>query len=584
MTWIPLVFLTWEGWRDRRTGSWVFLGIGAVSMQLLAGHVQYFFYTSILLGLSILLDFSRIRDKGKCIAGVIFFYLGAAGLTAVELLPAVSAGAETLRVQSASYQTAATYFFPWENLLTLVMPSFFGGSESIPYWGRGFFSESSLYVGIPAFWFFLFILFHQFNKNQKAIYLLAASLVLALGSQLPTYKIFFHCIPFFGSFRGTTKFDVFVLLFMALLAGMGLDQILDRKIKIKYSFLGSILLAGFLALGWGLYLFLWGAPESDRLLERIGQISFFGGFSLLVAFCFLAVSKAPRNYYFYPLGLMAFLGICDLTCFAASHCPSFNVHQYEGARTNIQEFCKRQPGDYRVLSSMGDGAMDLIPDVWGVDPMVLDRYGRFVAQSQGVPAASLIGEWHPIRKSNPLLGFLRFRYSFVGGADRLTVYETRLSEMPRIQLLDHYEVIRNSQDVLDRIASPDFNPMKKVILENAPDPIPNSSGFEGEARIADVNSDTLDIRVKLDHPSILVLGENYAKDWRVSAVEKGPQEHYEVLPADLAFRAVPLCAGSHHLKMEYRPEAFEIGMGISNFCIFVYGLAGLTLLHRKSSS
>ena len=56
----------------------------------------------------------------------------------------------------------------------------------------------------------------------------------------------------------------------------------------------------------------------------------------------------------------------------------------------------------------------------------------------------------------------------------------------------------------------------------------------------------------------------FAEGWQVRPLEQGPQAAYQVLPADYTIRGIPLAAGHHHLMLEYRPFAYEMGKWISN--------------------
>lgn len=47
MVWGPLILLAIDGWFSRRTLPWLLLGGGALTMQILAGHPQYVFYTAV---------------------------------------------------------------------------------------------------------------------------------------------------------------------------------------------------------------------------------------------------------------------------------------------------------------------------------------------------------------------------------------------------------------------------------------------------------------------------------------------------------------------------------------------------------
>ena len=51
LAWTPLVFLAVDGALLTGSLGWVLIGAMAVAMQILAGHVQYLFYTALIVGL-----------------------------------------------------------------------------------------------------------------------------------------------------------------------------------------------------------------------------------------------------------------------------------------------------------------------------------------------------------------------------------------------------------------------------------------------------------------------------------------------------------------------------------------------------
>jgi uncharacterized membrane protein YfhO len=113
------------------------------------------------------------------------------------------------------------------------------------------------------------------------------------------------------------------------------------------------------------------------------------------------------------------------------------------------------------------------------------------------------------------------------------------------------------------------------VLEQAPVPAPDpSSGIaNADVVVEDESSDHITLRVTLDAPAILLVTDPYSAGWGTMALADSVQQSYMTLPADYALRAVPLEAGAHHLRMEYRPHAFVLGVLISLIAVTAYGAA-----------
>src|SRR5262249_59104650 len=60
-------------------------------------------------------------------------------------------------------------------------------------------------------------------------------------------------------------------------------------------------------------------------------------------------------------------------------------------------------------------------------------------------------------------------------------------------------------------------------------------------------------------PGYVVLLDAYDAGWR-ARVDKAPAP---VLRANVAFRAVPVAAGTHRVELDYRPAAVGAGLGLS---------------------
>jgi uncharacterized membrane protein YfhO len=86
----------------------------------------------------------------------------------------------------------------------------------------------------------------------------------------------------------------------------------------------------------------------------------------------------------------------------------------------------------------------------------------------------------------------------------------------------------------------------------------------------EIDSDRIECRVDNPSPSILLITDNYSEGWHARPLDGDGQKSYKVLPGDYFLQAVPLGAGSHHFLLEYKPEAFSLGLRITEISIFLY--------------
>jgi hypothetical protein len=137
MAWAPWSFLGLEAWARGGDRRWLLLASAAICLQVLAGHVQYVFFTAVAAGTQALVLALFDRDaRWRALPAVAIGYLGAAALAAMQLLPGLTASVDVIRREKLEYAFAATFSFPPENLITAFAPSFFGELQQPVYWGR----------------------------------------------------------------------------------------------------------------------------------------------------------------------------------------------------------------------------------------------------------------------------------------------------------------------------------------------------------------------------------------------------------------------------------------------------------------
>jgi hypothetical protein len=406
------------------------------------------------------------------------------------------------------------------------------------------------------------------------------------------FRLLYNWAPGFNRFRGMSKFAVPATAFLVLLSGVGLDRLLRaEKVNARLA-AGPVLLAALLiGLGAGLALSVGPtepAPWWWRLLRVVRdtpqihmiiplyndatfvrQAQIHSGKSLLWAavpcaiagICLLAL-KSPRK-----LGLcLAVLGMGEMLIFAWSLETTFDLMKAFGPE-EFRDFFATHPGDFRVLQPVeGDFVMaNGGYDVWGYGPLVPARYGQFLAFTQGVnPDQAEPSMLFKIYL--PIYDIFRCRYS-IFPAIKAQIHDI----LPRVALMHDYILLTKRDDIFATLIDVRFDEESQVILESRPDPEPRPPAGEpapparpSYAAVVDSGTDYLIIEAETDQPALLLVTDDYSAGWRARPLgEKGPQSHYEIMPADYCLRAVPLKAGHHKILMEFAPRGFRIGRWIS---------------------
>ena len=597
MPWVPLLFLVVDEICDRFQMRWCLVGMGALAMQILAGHPQYVFYTGVALAIYACFRIRRAPRRLWLLGGMGLVFLGGAALSAVQLLAGLAAADESLRSVGIPFKFAAMFSFPPESFLTLLAPGFFGDMADPVYWGRGYLWEMCLFVGTTGV--VLAILGACRGDKTLRRHLLPMVLVLlwlALGSRTPLLHFLYNYVPGFKQFRGNSKFIWQASVFLVMLAGVGLHHLLHSEGKHSRVAAGILSGAGVAAL-LGLFLQfdsdLWmgfvrlvlSSQESylparlasdpsfmPRMAHHASWCLFIAAGTLaLLGILVLNLSRSRRLVY----GI-ACLAAVEVFVFARYFRASFDTAQL--STDQYQEFFKDHPGDYRVLNLENPnlGLSTKVPDLWGNDPGGSLRYAQFMGHTQGDSPES-VSQYLTVRRISPLYPMLRLRYLFTG----TSVVEVK-NPMPRLSLIHRCSVISGRDRLFAAMDDPAFDPTRSVVLESSPEPSPVVA--EGEVRdsvrIQDSSTDHLTLEAEVATPAILLVTDGYNKDWRASPLPGSVQTNYEVMPANYVLMAIPLTAGHHHLRLAYAPPIFRLGLWISVVSLLAY-LTALMWVWKK---
>ncbi len=604
MVWAPLLFCAIDGLIRERSTLWYLVGVLALTMQILAGHPQYVFYTAIAAGLYALLRLIEAPRRARLLLGLGSMYLGAAALTAVQLLAGLQAAGESVRSSGTPYAFAAMFSFPPENFLTLLVPALFGSMST--YWGRWYLWEMSLFISVTG----LVLALYGALCGSRDMRLFSPSMVLilsilALGAYTPLFSLLYGFVPGFDAFRGNAKFIFLVAMFAVMLSGVGLDDLLSNpRWRRRLSLILGI--AGLLVGAVGLWIHIsaafgsagtWGQVMSaiaatqesylppaqyeaqafinDAGLAAARAVFFCSMTCLLLAVLLWRTHVSPRLVYLVPL-----LAVLELCIFARSNRPTFDL---ETTRLPaLQQFYEAHPGDYRVLlpSNPNSAMMTGTQDLWGHDPGVLKRYAEFMAFTQGKDPSTAT-QYLEFSRIHPLLKMLRNRYVLFSEGGKQG-FEEIPSTLSRLELIQDWALRHQRDRIFAAMNHPAFDPRQQVILETRPDPVPVKGTAKGTATVTEAGTDYLIVEANLPAPAILLITDSYSSGWRAVALAGSAQEHYDLLPANYILRAVPLSAGNHRLRIEYAPLGYRIGKWISLVSLVLFAGAAAWNWRKQS--
>lgn len=587
LAWAPWAFAGLEAWWLRRHGHGLWLASAATCLQILGGQIQYVFFFGVAAALHAIVVSVDDRDaRRRAIPGLALCVVAASALAAAQLVPSLATAAESVRSGRLDYRFTAVFALPPENLLTAFAPGVLGGGAAgaVPYWGRCYPWEMSLFVGVGTLVLAARGLCggDEARSSRRDLVVAGLLLVLALGHHLPVYRLLYEHVPGFDRFRGMSKFTYPAVLFLMLLAARGADALLRAPAEHRRFGLAAILAAAAAAAGGlllrtcpelleGVVRWMRANPENDfprawfaapdfaaSAARHAGAALLFAAAAAWAFGTFVALAGRRGGFRWAALAVVPLESIA----FAATQVTTSSLAL--AVRPEVARFVAENPGDYRIVNRIrpNNGYLLGVPDLWGNDPLVLQRYAEFMTVTQGgdpdAASQNLV-----IRSLHPWFAMLRCRYGFMMLSDTEVGIAGLSQALPRALLVSGYCVRSGRDAILAEIAKPDFDPSRTIVLESEPSPRPEPGADSGRVRVVAATSDTLTLEAEVSRPALLLVTDNYSRDWRARALADSAQADYEVLPANYVLRAVPLAAGRHRLRMEYAPAALPLGLAIS---------------------
>jgi len=609
---------------ERQTLAW-FMGAGlGLGGALLIPHVQMNYYLLILVFFYFCFrlygvfkstnNWPRIiKLSGYFVAFIAVGFLLSAVLYLpfYKYIPFSPRGGE----EGRGYQFATSWAMPPEETINLAVPDFSGTSAGEgAYWGRNPFKLNSEYLGATVILLF-FAGLALSRKNKPVIFFLIMILLaftVAWGGSTPLFKLYYQIVPGFDKFRAPSLIYFLIAFSMIVNSAFGLQAVIDqvksgqnlKKVaRFLLIFLGIVIsLTLLISIGSaGLKSSLAGlVNDSPQKLAAL-QVNFpkfiagmwkYALFTLLVAAILLAVIRQKLKLLWAGI-IISLITVIDLWLVESKYIQAVPPPEVYFTPDEVVQALRSDNSLFRILPLQyrNDNYPMLfnLQSVSGEHGNQLQRYNEFV----GAGKASMV-DYHNILSNFNFLNLSNAKYlitqqptNFPSFKEihkgRFYVYQN-IEVLPRAFVVPKFEVIPESDKILERMKQGDFNPRQTVILEKNPSLKPTADSVLPEVSIVGYEPTQVKIQAELDQPGFLVLLDNYYPDWK--AYVDGVA--VEIYRADYTFRAVPLDRGNHQVEFRFEPHYFYLGKKISltSFWAVLIVLAGSTLFnkYRKKES
>ncbi len=602
--WLPLIFcLLMRALKSEKPFFNVSLAGLIWGIQILSGSPQDAFYTFLAGALFIVFYFKKkdsaafpdIKQKFSLIC--LFFLIGS-GVAAVQLIPAFEFVKESVRSSLDSYHLLTLGSYPPEGIITAAMPHFFGNYTKCKFWVSGVpwsVPPYNLYVGILPIILLFFIPYKRSWRERIVPFALTLSifaLVLALGSHTPIFKIVYH-LPGFDRIRAPAKIILLWVFAMSILAGKGMDHLIDRRGKSFHLPVGALmcLLTLFILLDllfchdrsiilkvFSLFIPPDAIPgkmidASNIMYAEFHRFVLFGALSILLILLWLRGLINRTLTTLFLCGLLLFdLGYVNWG--AVRHADKI-YRLAKSTKKNLDKSLGKDKSIFRIGSDdLGMGPNSAMymgyQTVSGYNPLFLHRYYEYVNQykhyKKTVPEGWIVFSYGAY-ENRILMDLLNVKYEISHKERR---YSLRKTYLPRAFIVPGAKIMRK-EEILDYLIRPEFDPTLMVLLEiddfqsEFTKHPPSTANIRSHVKTITYSPDQIVLETESGGPGYLFLSEIYYPGWK-AFVDGRPAR---ILRGNYIFRVIELPEGHHVVRFVFAPLSIRMGIGITLLTSFI---------------
>ena len=528
-------------------------------------------------------------------------------LSSIQILPSLQLSRLSIRSAGLSYEFASDFALPPKQLVSFLLPHFFGSPLNQTYWGKGNFWSLCGYAGILPLIFAGIAVIYNRNKYVLIFVLLALfALLFSFGSHFFIFPIFYKYVPGFNMFRVPARFLYIYGFSISILAGIGINFFIKNKyasiIKVKKF---EVLLLGIFLTIIIFVLSLNFRQDKIVLLEKfILKNSYALGInhstlyfqiqndliilSIFIIFSVIILRLLKR----YGLSFIIKVIIIALITFDLG---SFGMKFYETRNINevftIPEIIRKIKYDkskFRVFDLSGKFITPLsaerIESVTGINSSYLKHYQEFVwliGDHLKTPYENFL-DFYNI-KNPKILKMLNVKYVISKGAlpnkEYANIYNKNyylyqdIDILPRAYIVGNANVIQDKKETFRILQSKNYNPKEYILLEKASRvTLKNKEKFRS-VKITSYKPNEIKLKTSVYSSGFLVLSEIWYPGWK--AYDNGRET--EILKTNYMFRSIYLKKGMHDITFVYDPISYKIGKAISILTLFV----AILFIHRN---
>lgn len=538
IAWLPLILLLLEKALAEKDPRYFLVAILVNGMEGVAGsppmtfvmNVGVFVYVALRLAREL-----RHSNAGRYGVGVLLFYALSFGLMAVQALP-------TRELARQSSRAAVNWdFITQGSLLPRDLPRLITG-HSIEYLG-------AIPIGLALI--ALISSRRRRHAGRFAIFTLIA-LLLCLGKYTPLYRVLFAYVPGFANFRIPFRFFVWVTFGVAVLAAMGLQDLLDRSRR------GTL---------------------GRRLLPFVAAVPFLAtvlDYNRIPRYQFDPSNATPSADLRSPVEVARLLGHGQGRFRVLPRLTKVNIWSPFSAKRQILE--GNSPLLAGLESSAGYMPLHYVP--------YMNLFNRLdqVDGDARLRLASFLNIGHVVTDSGYPPGFPAGRLVFRAATRSGIRLFDNPEALPRVVIADSFLVEPNSERAIGLLLTGEWDPHTRLQVESArlvPGGYCGSPLHASVTRVA-YGATRVEIDATTNCAAILCLRDTFYPGWQATI----DGNRVPLFQTDLIYRGVELRPGTNHVMFRYRPRSLALGATASllTFAIILGGLAWSSRTRRRRAA
>ncbi|MCU0345290.1 MAG: YfhO family protein, partial [Ignavibacterium sp.] len=514
--------------------------------------------------------------------------------------------------ESDFYQYATNWSFSPGEVLTFIVPSFYGFGKSTyqgplsqnqpvevnTYFGQMPFVDVAMYMGVIIFFLAVFSMIINWKNPLVRFFTILSviALLISFGSTFPlVYDLMFNYFPFFNKFRVPSMILVLVQLSFPILAGLGLVKIISLKenpdekiskiIRNAFYFLSGIfvltLLLGSPLKDW----FISRAASNPEKGARLQAIHDYMGDMFLtdirLAFFFVAatfgmVFAFTKKKLSADLMVIAIIVLVVIDLFRINYRgETFIENSSIEQLFNKPDYIIEKIGDksvYRVLNLKQDGSIGslnqnsnylayfLMFDIYGysgIKPRAIQDYYDVLGSPANPTFWRMLNVKYIIFDKEVNSPDLQLVYA----GNKSFVYLNR-NALPRAYFVNQVAK-KSGLEIINMVKNTQFDPAYIAFTEEEVAGIeaPDSTTY---VRIEKFENENVELDVNASGNNFLT-GETDYKLFKVHTGWKAfiDGKETKIYRANHGFRGIVVPKGNHKIEFTYLPESFVISKYLS---------------------